>query len=90
MPPRTVSCFPTSFDPILWWIIGTVLPNSDDIPGVLQPHAAAYADDSAVAAPSFRLLMPATSDVFFNIALLAGLRIHFGSSHSGHHVSTVA
>ena len=50
-------------------IIGTVSPNSDDNRGVFQPQACGYADDFAVAAPSFRLLMPAISDAWNNSAV---------------------
>ena len=50
-------------------------PKKRAAPDFLQPSPCAYADDFAVAASSFRLLMTALSPAFVVVDCMAGLNI---------------
>ena len=52
------------FDPIFRWTQNTIIPRNPAAPDFLQPSPCAYADDFAVAASSFRLLVTALSRAF--------------------------
>ena len=56
--------FALAFDPIFRRLQDTIIPNDTAAPDFLQPTSCAYADDFAVAALSFQLLMTALSPAF--------------------------
>ena len=56
--------FALAFDPIFRWLQDTIIPNNTAAPDFLQPPSCAYADDFAVGALSFQLLMTALSPAF--------------------------
>ena len=53
--------FAMACDPIFRWLEDTIIPKKPAAPNFLQPIPCACADDFAVAALSFRLLMTALS-----------------------------
>ena len=57
----------------LRWLHDAALPRDRSLPAYLQPFACAHADDYAVSAPSFRILMPATVLVVRSIDLITGM-----------------
>ena len=70
---RASGClFVMAFDPIFRWLHDSVIPKDPTLPDFLQPGPFAYADDFAVAALSFRTLMPALSPAFETVDGVAG------------------
>ena len=61
-----------AFDPIFRCLHGSIVPRNPGVPEFLHPVPRAYADDFAVAAPSFRSLMPALSPAFMAVDSIAG------------------
>ena len=57
--PASGFLFAVAFDPIFSWLQDAIIPRNLDSLDVLQPAQCAYADDLAVAAPSFRCFMTA-------------------------------
>ena len=68
--------FAMAFDPIFRWLENTTIPRNPAAPDFLQPVPCAYADDFAVAASSFRLLMAALSPAFEVVDETAGLNLN--------------
>ena len=65
-----------SFDPIFRRLHGSIIRRNPADPELLQPVPRAYADDFAVAAPTFRSLMPALSPAFLAVDSIAGLNLN--------------
>ena len=61
-----------AFDPIFRWLHDAVIPSDLSRPPCLQPTPRAYANDFAVAAPSFWTLMPAIAPAFRTQDTVAG------------------
>ena len=74
--PASGFLFAMAFDPIFHWLEDTIIPRNPTAPDFLQPVPCAYADDFAVAASSFRLLMPALSPAFKVVDQTAGLKLN--------------
>ena len=64
-----------AFDRVFRWLQETIIPKNPAAPDFLQPSSCAYADDFAVAASSFRLLMTALSPAFVVVDHVAGLSL---------------
>ena len=58
------------------WLQNTIIPRNPAAPDFLQPSPCAYADDFAVAASSFRLLMTALFTAFKVGDQIAGLNLN--------------
>ena len=74
--PASGFLFAVAFDPIFRWLQDTIIPKNPADPNFLQPSPCAYADDFAVAASSFRLLMTALSPAFVVVDRVAGLNLN--------------
>ena len=66
-----------AFDPIFRWLQEAVIPRNPHNLDIFQPARSAYADDLAVAAPSFRNLMTALSPAFQSVDNIAGLSLNY-------------
>ena len=73
--PASGFLFTMAFDPIFRWLHDSIIPRDPAAPDFLQPAPCAYADDFAVAASSFRSLMPTLSPVFEVVDSIAGLSV---------------
>ena len=69
--PASGFLFAMAFDPMFRCLHGSIIRRE-----FLQPVPRAYADDFAVAAPSFRSLMPALSPAFLAVDSIAGLNLN--------------
>ena len=67
--------FAMAFDPTFRWLHGSAIPRNPPGPEFLQSVPCAYADDFAVAALSFRSLMPALSPACMAVDSIAGLNL---------------
>ena len=56
--------FTVTFDPIFRCLHDAAFPKDPSLPACLQPTQCAFADDFAVAAPSFRTLMPGVTPAY--------------------------
>ena len=74
--PASGFLFAIAFNPIFRWLENTIIPRNPPSPDFLQPVPCAYADDFAVAASSFRLLMTALSPAFEVVDESAGLNLN--------------
>ena len=74
--PASGFLFAMAFDPIFRWNQDAIIPRNSAAPDLLQPVPCAYADDIAVAASSFRLLMSALSPAFKVVDQTAGLNLN--------------
>ena len=74
--PASGFSFAVAFDPIFRWLEDTIIPRNPAAPDFLQPVPCACADDFAVAASSFRLLMTAVSLAFKVVDQTAGLNLN--------------
>ena len=74
--PASGFLFAMAFDPIFRWLENTIISRNPPSPDFLQPVPCAYADDFAVAASSFRLLMTALSPAFLVVDETAGLNLN--------------
>ena len=63
-------------DPIFRWLQDTIIPKNPASPDFVQPSPCACADDFAVAASSFRLLMTALSPAFVVVDRVAGFNLN--------------
>ena len=70
--PASGFLFVMEFVPIFRWLFDSVIPKDPALTDFLQPVPCAYADDSAVAALSFRVLVPALSPAFKTVYSVAG------------------
>ena len=74
--PASGFLFAMAFDPIFRWHHGSVIPRNPADPEFLQSVPRAYAEDFAVAASSFRLLMPGLSSALMAVQSIAGLNLN--------------
>ena len=74
--PASGFLFAMAFDPIFCWLQNPIVPRNPAAPDFLQPVPCAYADDFAVAASSFRLLMTALSPAFKVVDQIDGLNLN--------------
>ena len=74
--PASGFLFAIAFDPIFCWLENTIIPRNPPSPDFLQPAPCAEADDFAVAASSFRLLMTALPPAFEVVDESAGLNLN--------------
>ena len=71
--PASGFLFAMAFDTIFRWLQDAIIPRNADGLDFLQPAQCAYADDLAVAAPSFRDSMTALAPAFQTVDQIAGL-----------------
>ena len=74
--PASSFLFAMAFDPIFRWLEDMIIPKNPAAFDFLQPVPCAYADDFAVAASSFRLLMTALSRALKVVDQIAGLNLN--------------
>ena len=74
--PASGFLFAMAFDPIFRWLQDVIIPRNLAGLDFLQPTQCAYADDLAVAAPSFRDLMTALAPAFHSVDHIAGLNLN--------------
>ena len=74
--PASGFLFAISFENIFRWLQEAVIPRNPVSLDFLQPAQCAYADDLAVAAPSFRGLMTALAPAFQTVDRIAGLSLN--------------
>ena len=75
--PASGFLFAMAFDPIFRWLHKTIIPRNFDNLDFLQPAQCAYADDLAVASPSFRELMYALAPAFRSVDCIIGLNLNY-------------
>ena len=74
--PASGFLFVKAFDNIFRWLQNSVILRVPCLPDCLQPAPCAYADDFAVAAMSFRTLMPTTSPAFKTVDHITGMNLN--------------
>ena len=74
--PASGFLFPMAFDPMFRWLQEAIIPTNPAGLDVLQPLPCAYADDLAVAAPSFRCSLTALAPAFQMVDQTAGLSLN--------------
>ena len=74
--PASGFLFAMAFDPIFRWLQDAIIPRNPAGLDFLQPAQCAYADDLAVAAPSFRDLMTPLAPAFQTVDQIAGLNLN--------------
>ena len=73
--PASGFLFAMAFDPIFRWLQESIIPRNVDNLEFLQPTQCAYADDLAIASPSFRELMLVLAPAFRSIDCITGLEL---------------
>ena len=74
--PASGLLFAMAFEPIFRWLQDAIIPRNPDGLDFLQPAQCAYADDLAVAAPSFWCLMTALAPAFQAVDQITGLNLN--------------
>ena len=69
--------FATAFDPIFRWLQDAIIPRNPAGVDFLQPAQCAYADDLAVAAPSFWCFMTSLAPAIQTVDEIAGLNLNY-------------
>ena len=81
--PASGFLFAMAFDPFFRWLHDAIIPRNPGGLDFLQPALCAYADDLAVAAPSFQNLMTALAPPFQTVVMADFGQSNFGQSIFG-------